>query len=317
MADFEKAPPRTKIAKWFCERTTFLEHEAVGESISEFFGTSLIVIFGCGTVNASLSTAQNGIWQVAVVWALGVSLAIYMSAHISGAHLNPAVTIAFATWRKFPLYKVPRYVISQVLGGVFGGAMNLFIFQGIIHQYEVTHGITRGEQNSIPSAATFGMYFPNPYLYPHDDPMNVETCPVSRALFVEAWGTFLLGFLIFGATDPRNHAIGLGQNKVAVPAWIGALIGVMLSLYAPITMAGFNPARDLGPRLVAAAAGWGAVSFPGPRDAFWIYTVGPLVGGVLGGGFYDMIVGRSLGGYVNSMQPEPDMAKNAVGITLE
>ena len=76
---------------------------------------------------------------------------------------------------------------------------------------------------------------------------------------------------------------------------IGALVGVNLSLYAPITQAGWNPARDFGPRIVAALAGWGEVAIPGTRNGFWVYILAPVVGAVFGGALYDLVLGRSLG----------------------
>ena len=124
---------------------------------------------------------------------------------------------------------------------------------------------------------------------------QLQACSLGHAFLVEAWGTALLAFVIFALTDPRNTAIGGGNAKVAVPFMIGALVGVNLSLYAPITQAGWNPARDFGPRIVAAIAGWGDVAIAGPRDGFWVYILAPIVGAVCGGGFYDLVLGRSLG----------------------
>ena len=162
-----KAPRRSQLARWVVRQTRFLETKTAGEFIAELWGTALIVLFGCGVVCAALSGAQAGIWQVAVVWWLGVSLAIYTTAHVSGAHLNPAITIALATLRDFEWSKVPHYIAAQLLGGILGGALNLMIFNGIIHHYERSNGIVRGEPESILTAAAFGEYFPNPYLYAH------------------------------------------------------------------------------------------------------------------------------------------------------
>lgn len=124
---------------------------------------------------------------------------------------------------------------------------------------------------------------------------NLQACSLGHAFLVEAWGTALLAFVIFALTDPRNTAIGGGNAKVAVPFMIGALVGVNLSLYAPITQAGWNPARDFGPRIVAAIAGWGDVAIAGPRDGFWVYILAPIVGAVCGGGFTIWCWGGRLG----------------------
>ena len=228
-----------------------------------------------------------------------MALAIYTTAHISGAHLNPAITIAFALWRDFPPRKVPRYIAAQFAGGIAGGALNLGIFQGMRDVFERDNGITRGTPPSVQTAAAFGEYFPNPGHYgPYSSENNMsqeaanEVIYPGTALLVEAWGTFLLAFVIFAVTDPKNKAVGL--TKALAPLLIGFVVGVNLALYAPITQAGWNPARDFGPRLVAALAGWQWVALPGPRNGFWIYIVGPIVGAVCGGGFYDVVLSRSL-----------------------
>eukprot|EP00793_Prasinoderma_coloniale_P005228 PRCOL_00000989-RA len=313
-----KAPRRSQLARWVVRQTRFLETKTAGEFIAELWGTALIVLFGCGVVCAALSGAQAGIWQVAVVWWLGVSLAIYTTAHVSGAHLNPAITIALATLRDFEWSKVPHYIAAQLLGGILGGALNLMIFNGIIHHYERSNGIVRGEPESILTAAAFGEYFPNPYLYAHTGEAdavsnNLQACSLGHAFLVEAWGTALLAFVIFALTDPRNTAIGGGNAKVAVPFMIGALVGVNLSLYAPITQAGWNPARDFGPRIVAAIAGWGDVAIAGPRDGFWVYILAPIVGAVCGGGFYDLVLGRSLGNEEEDEDDEDPFVSKADG----
>ena len=142
---------------------------------------------------------------------------------------------------------------------------------------------------------------------------NLQACSLVHAFMVEAWGTALLAFVIFALTDPRNTAIGGGNAKVAVPFMIGALVGVNLSLYAPITQAGWNPARDFGPRIVAAIAGWGDVAIAGPRDGFWVYILAPIVGAVCGGGFYDLVLGRSLGNEDEDEDDEDPFVSKADG----
>ncbi|OYV06952.1 MAG: aquaporin, partial [Verrucomicrobiales bacterium VVV1] len=90
----------------------------------ELLGTFILVFFGCGSVAAAVTTgAQVGVFQVAIVWGLGVATAIGMTGHLSGAHLNPAVTIAFAVWRDFPWRKVPGYVVSQMAGAFLAAAV--------------------------------------------------------------------------------------------------------------------------------------------------------------------------------------------------
>jgi glycerol uptake facilitator-like aquaporin len=101
-----------------------------------------------------------------------------------------------------------------------------------------------------------------------------------HAALVEAFGTAVLAFVVFAVTARRNSAAPAAHMA---PFFIGFTVAVLISLFAPITQAGWNPARDLGPRLVALALGWGAVALPGPGGGFWVYVLGPLVGAPLGG----------------------------------
>jgi len=245
--------------------------------VAEAVGTACIVLFGCGSVCSSLTGAYQGIWQVAAVWGLGVALAICITADSSGAHLNPAITLAF--WLVRPrahgmnAKRALAYVGAQLLGAVLAAAMNLALYGTTIAAFERVSGIVRGEPDSVRSAMAFGEYFPNPgltYASGSNGPYSIDDVSHLHAVCVEAWGTFILAFVIFAVTHGRNRVTA--APSVIVPLLIGATVSVLLALYAPITQAGWNPARDFGPRLVAAAAGWGKVALPGPRYGFWVYV---------------------------------------------
>jgi len=298
--------------------------------LAEALGTCMIVLFGCGSVCSSLTGAYAGIWQVATVWGLGVSFAIYCTASVSGAHLNPAVSLAFWLVRpkvfEFPdifgpttpltpdkkekkerlrrgwafraatLGRCLQFQASQFIGAIAGGAINLFVYSGTIQAFERREGITRGEPRSILSAKAFGEYFPNPDLnsvYSANGAGVYQDSDVSvlHALFTEAWGTFVLTFVIFVLTHPKTTCFNSNPAapRPAVPFLIGFTVAMLLALYAPITQAGWNPARDFGPRLVAFLAGWGNVAIPGPRNGFWIYIIGPFIGGPLAAAFVDLV----------------------------
>src|SRR5687768_5259861 len=110
--------------------------------VGEFLGTFLLVFFGCGSVaTAVLTGAQVGIFQVAVVWGIGISTAIYLTASLSGAHLNPAVTIALAACNGFPWRNVLRYVAAQFLGAFMASAILFAMFHGTLVAYESAHQI--------------------------------------------------------------------------------------------------------------------------------------------------------------------------------
>src|SRR5688572_4242890 len=119
----------------------------------EFFGAFLLVFFGCGSVAAAVLTgAQTGVFQVAIVWGLGIATAIYLTAALSGAHLNPAVTVAMAIWSDFPKARVIPYIVTQLLGSFAASAILFFIFGNALTTFEATHGIVRGQEGSEASA---------------------------------------------------------------------------------------------------------------------------------------------------------------------
>src|ERR1700678_3533404 len=105
------------------------------EFVGEVLGTFLLVFFGCGSVCAAVTTgAQVGVFQVAIVWGLGIATAIYLTAALSGAHLNPAVTISLAVWGGFPQSRVPGYIVTQLAGAFVAAAVLYAIYGGAIHE---------------------------------------------------------------------------------------------------------------------------------------------------------------------------------------
>lgn len=262
--------------------------------VGETLGTYLLVLFGTGAVAAAVLTgAQVGLWQVAVVWGFGVTLAIYVSAALSGAHLNPAVSLAFAVLRRdaFPLHRLLPYVAAQLTGAILAGATVALLFWPFVLRFEAEKGLVRGQPGSELAAMIFGEYFPNPALFGTDATAHALVAPW-QALLVEGFGTAVLVLVIFALTAPRNHA---APTANLVPFFIGFTVACLISLFAPITQAGWNPARDLGPRLVALALGWGTIALPGPAGGFWVYIVGPLIGGLLGGWLWQVLGGMEGG----------------------
>ena len=256
--------------------------------LAEVAGTFLLVLFGTGAIaSAVLTGSLVGLWQVAAVWGFGVALAIYATASVSGAHLNPAVTLAVAIFRRkrFPWTRVLPYWGAQLLGGVLAGAVVLAVFGPFIERFEQEHALIRGAAGSQHSAMMFGQYFPNPDLAGTDAAAQALVSPLT-AVAVEGLGTAVLVFMIFALTDRRNR----GRPGVLTPLLIGFTVAVLISIFAPITQAGWNPARDLGPRIVASLAGWGEIAIPGPRNGFWVYIVGPLAGGPIGAAIYDRVI---------------------------
>ena len=257
--------------------------------IGEAVGTYILVLFGLGSVAAAVATgAQMGLWQVAVVWAFGVALAIYVTANVSGAHLNPAVSLAFAIFRRsnFSFRMLPLYWTAQLIGAILAGVTVLAVFSTFIVRFETDNGIARGGPGSQLSAMMFGEYFPNPAMYGTGPDAAALISPAGAA-FVEGLGTAILALVIFSLTDRRNAGL---STKNMTPLLIGFTVAALISLFAPLTQAGWNPARDFGPRLVAFFAGWGSVAIPGPSNGFWVYIVGPMIGAPVGAAVHEFLV---------------------------
>ena len=251
--------------------------------IGEFFGTFLLVFFGCGSVCAAVLTgAQVGVFQVAIVWGLGIATAIYLTGSLSGAHLNPAVTVSLAVWSDFPKARVLPYFITQMLGAFAGAAVLYFVFGDALRAYERANSITRGQTGSEATAMVFGEFFPSPGGKPLTDTARARISP-AKAFGAEVIGTAVLLLVIFCATDARNQA----HPRALTAATIGLTVTLLISLLGPLTMACFNPARDLAPRLFSSLAGWGQVPFQANGNGWWtVYIAAPLLGGLLGGGIY-------------------------------
>jgi len=271
----------------------------LSQCLGEFFGTLVLVFFGVGIVNAAvLAGVTQGLWQVAAVWGGGVALAIYATGAISGAHLNPAITVAMTVWRGFPARKVPAYSVSQ-LAGAFCGSLILYgMFHGLLAHFEAIHHILRGAGGSEVSAMVFGEYFPNPAMIgASGEAYRQVTMPT--AMLAEGIGTAFLASFVFALTEQRNTTAA----RLPVPIFIGLCLAIIIMIVAPLTQAGLNPARDFGPRLVSYLLGWGRVAIPGPRGGFLtVYILSPLIGAVVGAGVYQALT-RKL------RQPEARLAE--------
>ena len=259
-----------------------LDPSLVRAAVGELAGTFILVIFGVGSVQAAVATgAQAGLWQVAVVWAIGVSLAIYCTAAYSGAHINPAITLVAGVYDGMPPLRVLVYWIAQVTGAVLAALVLYAMFADAIQEFERQRGLLRGGPGSELSAMMFGEYFPNPAVYGTNE-AAWRVVSIERAFIAEMVGTGLLAFMVGSLTSERNMARPpAGMTAVM----IGLTVAAIISVVAPLTQAGLNPARDFGPRLVAFFYGWGDIAIPGPRGGcFAVYIAAPCVGALIGGG---------------------------------
>ncbi|PKH23624.1 aquaporin [Enterobacterales bacterium CwR94] len=251
-----------------------------GQCIAEFLGTGLIIFFGAGCVAAlKLAGASFGQWEISIIWGLGVSMAIYLSAAISGAHLNPAVTLALTLFANFDKRKVLPYILAQLLGAFAAAALVYALYYNLFFVYEASHQMVRGSTESLDLAGIFSTY-PNP---------NIS---VMQALLVETVITAVLMSLIMALTDDGN---GLPRGPLA-PLLIGLLIAIIGASMGPLTGFALNPARDFGPKVFAWLAGWGDVAFTGGREIpyFLVPVVGPILGACLGAWGYRSLISRHL-----------------------
>ena len=244
------------------------------ELTGEVLGTFIMVLFGCGSVAVSiLFNAHQGLFSIAMVWGIGVSLAIYAARHLSCAHLNPAVTLAMVIAKRMNIHKMPAYLIGQFIGAFGAGLVVYALFHSSIAAYETLHQIVRGTPESIALAKMFGEYYRLPNA--------MSDVSMLLAMFAEGLGTFLLVLIIFFLTENCN--LGRPNDNIA-PLFIGLSVTSIICLIAPLTQAGLNPARDFSPRMVAWIFGWGDAAFPDQTGGcLWVYVAAPLLGGSIAG----------------------------------
>ncbi len=256
----------------------------LSEFTGEMIGTFILVFFGCSAVAAAvLYSAHVGLFQVAAIWGGGLTLAIYSTRHLCDAHFNPAVSLAMIVGKRLPVKSLPVYLIGQFAGAFAAAAVLYLIFSSSIAGYEAVHGIVRGSPESIATAMMFGEFYPNP------GAGVTFTISTVSAFLAEAAGTFLLAFFIFALTD-RNNA---GRPDDAwSPFFIGLTLTVIISVIAPLTQAGLNPARDLAPRIFAYFAGWKSAAMPDAHYGFiTVYVLGPISGALMAAVLYSSLIG--------------------------
>ena len=265
-----------------------------GELLAEFIGTFILICFGDGVVAMAVAALNqsgrgtlifnaSGDWLIITWgWGFAVAFAVYFCGGVSGAHINPAVTLAFAVKRGFPWSKVPSYWLAQLAGAFAGAALVYAVYKGAIDSYEHANHITRGQPNSVPTYSIFAT-FPAKYLGNWVGPLVDQVVGTA----------FLVGFVL-AVVDEFNQPVRANLAPLIV-GFIVVAIGISFGANAGYAI---NPARDLGPRLFAWAAGWGRIAVPGDygnvNSYLWIPIVGPFVGGVIGAFIYDITIRGTL-----------------------
>lgn len=253
------------------------------EFIGELLGTFILVFIGCSSVAvAVLFSAHTGLFQIACIWGIGVTIAIYATRHLSCAHLNPAVSIAMVLGRRMSLSRLPVYLFAQFAGAFIAAGLLYLLFSSSISHFEGINGILRGSPESVKTAQIFGEFYPNPGA---GAAASVSTL---CAFFAEAVGTFILVLMVFSLTEGCN----LGRpSDTLCPLFIGLTVTVIISILAPLTQAGLNPARDLSPRLFSWFMGWGDAAFPEYKwGCITVYVLGPVSGGLAASGLFTFLI---------------------------
>jgi glycerol uptake facilitator protein len=236
-----------------------------GELVAEFFGTLILILFGNGVVAMTLlfgngvpgEVVKGGFTNITLAWGLGVTMGIYVAGRISGAHLNPAVTLTLAVLGKFEWRKVAPYSVVQTAGAFLGAALVYWNYLPAFHKADPGLASTAGIFTTFPA-------FPGVW---------------QAALLDQVLGTALLLFLILAITDEWNQP---PQSNMG-PIVVGLVVVAIGMAFGGMHGYAINPARDFGPRLFTVVAGFRNNGLTDGPLVFWVPIVGPLAGGVIGG----------------------------------
>jgi len=273
---------------------------ASGEYVAEFLGTFTLIMFGDGVVAMAVAALNqsgralksspptiflaSGDWLLIVFgWMFAVICGVYVAGGVTGAHINPAVTIANAVKRGFPWAKVPGYIVAQVAGAFVAAALVFWVYHNAIDSYlTATHAVKKT------SLATYSIFATFPAGYYHN---------IGGPFLDEAVGTFLLVLVVFAISDEFNIA---PQSNMG-PLIVGVIVAGVGASFGANTGYAINPARDFGPRLFAWIAGWGKLALPGNYKStviangsinvyFWIPIIAPILGGIIAAIVYDLFI---------------------------
>lgn len=241
-----------------------------GELLAEFAGTAILILFGVGVV-AQVVAGQNGdADSIHWTWGFGVMFGIYVAGRTTGAHLNPAVTVAMAVYKGFAWAKVVPYVVAQFLGAFVAALVVRWTYDDAIATVDPGHTFTsQGIFSTLPGTGV----------------------SIGTAFLDQVVGTAILVFLIFAITELR--ATPPGANLA--PVIIGLVVVGIGMAWGSNAGYAINPARDFGPRVAEYVTGYAtAMREPGGQFYFWVPIVGPVIGALIGGGLYRVVVERHL-----------------------
>ena len=246
------------------------------ELSAEFIGTLILILFGNGVVamvvlfgsGAAGEIVNGGYTNITLGWGLGVAMGVYVAGKISGAHLNPAVTITLAVFRGFSWAKVLPYIVAQVAGAFLAAAVVYWNYLPAFHKVDPQLEHTAGVFTTFPSFPAFPM----------------------AGLLDQTIGTALLLLMILAITDEHNQPPGANLT----PLLIGLVVVAIGISFGGMHGYAINPARDFGPRLFTVVAGFKNNGLTDGTNAYWVPIVGPILGGLIGAGVYDLGIRRFL-----------------------
>ncbi|RAL66707.1 hypothetical protein DID88_007491 [Monilinia fructigena] len=250
------------------------------EPLAECLATLIAVLIGIAT-NLAVQTSgdKSGSYQSTNwAWGLGITVGIYIAGGISGAHINPAISLMLCIYRGFPLRKACIYILAQIMGGFLAGLIAYGIYQDAIVQYNSSGGIlSNGQVVNLLEGGTGTSFYTQPESF---------ASPAS-SFFNEFIATGILACAILALGDDSNAPPGAGMHALIV----GLIVTVLTMAFGYTTGACLNPARDFGPRIATAVVGYGSEVFM-VSNAWWIYGAwgATITGALIGGGFYDVAI---------------------------
>ncbi|AQS42129.1 MAG: Glycerol uptake facilitator protein [Candidatus Tokpelaia hoelldobleri] len=240
----------------------------LNECVAEFSGAGLFVVLGAGSIaGLQLAGASYTYWDISIVWGIGIALAIYVTAGVTGAHLNPAVTLAFAVFGNFDKQKIIPYILAQIAGGFAAAAVVYFLYFDLFATKDMA---TAAVLTTFPKAEI----------------------SLLRAFMNEFFMSTLLISLIFSLSDDGN---GLPRGALT-PLLVGFAVAAISAAFGPLTGPAISPARDFGPRLFVWLAGWEGDVMGGGRAVPYVFIpmIAPLLGGLAGAALYIKLIGEPL-----------------------
>ena len=244
------------------------------EPLAEFLGTFVLILFGLGVVAQVVFGQQTtGTYlSINLAWGLAVTMGCYVAGGVSGAHMNPAVTIALAVHRGFPWRKVGPYVLAQMAGAFVASVLVYVTYYEALNQFDGGIRQVAGPQGTAGIWATYPQAF-------------LSVFP--GGFIDQVVGTMMLMLVVLAVSDARNTPPANGL----APLIIGFLVMVIGMSFGYNSGYAINPARDFAPRLFTALAGWGSGVFTAGNGWWWVPLTAPVIGAVAAGWVYDGLIG--------------------------